>query len=93
MLPSEKGLEDLDNFEMLLENNFSQNGIANYYMIRFTHKGLRTFYFATSDSVGTTEILKLIKEQGNQRHFEFEIIEDKDWKLYTDLRGKLPKEE
>lgn len=93
MLPFEKGLEDLDNFEIFIENNFTQNGIANYYVIRLTHKGIRTFYIAVSDSVGATEILKLIKAQGSQRDFEFEIIEDKDWKLYTDLREKLPKEE
>lgn len=93
MLPFEKGLEELDNFEMFVENNFTQNEIANYYVIRLTHKGIRTFYIATSDSVGASEILKLIKEQGNQRDFEFEIIEDKDWKLYTDLREKLPWEE
>lgn len=93
MLPFENGLEELDKFEFFVENNLTQNGIKNYYVIRETHKGIRTFYIATSENIGAIEILKMIKEQGNQRDFEFELIEDINWKLYSDLREKLPKEE
>lgn len=92
MLPFDKGLEELDKFEYYIENNFTQNGIKNYYVMRMTYKGIRTFYIATSDKAGAAEILKMIKQQGNQRDFEFEVIEDKEWKLYNDLRKKLPKE-
>ena len=92
MLPFDKGLEELDKFEYYIENNFTQNGIKNYYVMRMTYKGIRTFYIATSDKASAPEILKLIKQQGNQRDFEFEVIEDKEWKLYNDLRKKLPKE-
>lgn len=92
MLPFDNGLEELDKFEYFVENNLTQNGIKNYYVIRKTHKGIRTFYIATSENMGATEILKMIQEQGNQRDFEFELIEDKDWKLYADLRKLLPKE-
>jgi hypothetical protein len=92
MLPFAKGLDELDKFEDFIENNFSQNGIKNYYVMRMTYKGIRTFFIATSDNRGATEILKLIKQQGKQRDFEYDVIEDKDWKLYTDLRKKFPKD-
>ncbi len=92
MLPSDKGLEELDAFEYFIENNLTQNGVKNYYVMRTTHKGIRTFYIAASDNIGANEILKLIKQQGKYRDFEFEVIEDKEWRLYTDLRNKLPKE-
>lgn len=92
MLPIENGLEELDKFEYFVDNNLTQNGVKNYYVIRKTHKGLRTFYITTSENVGATEILKMIKTEGSQRDFEFELIEDKEWKLYTDLRNLLPKE-
>jgi len=92
MLPFNKELEELEKFEYLIENKLSQNGIENYYVMRRTYKGLRTFYIATSKNAGATEILKMVKAEGNQRDFEFELIEDKDWKLYTDLRSLLPNE-
>ncbi len=92
MLPFKKELEELDKFEYFVENNLNQNKIKNYYVLRETHKGVRTFYIATLDYIGAKEILNMIKKQGKQRDFEFEFIEDKDWKLYYDKRNKLPKE-
>jgi regulator of RNase E activity RraB len=92
MLPVNKGLEELSDFEYFIENNFTQNGIKNYYLMRITHKGIRTFYVATSDKIGTTQILNMIKQQSKKRAFDFEVIEDKAWKTYTNLRNKLPKE-
>ena len=31
MLPSEKELEDLENFELFVESNLTQNKVKNYY--------------------------------------------------------------
>jgi len=92
MLPFENGLEELDKFEYFVENNLTKSGIKNYYVIRKTYKGVRTFYIAISENVEASDILNMIKKDGNQRDFEFELIEDKNWNLYSDLRSFLPKQ-
>lgn len=89
MLPFDEEIDALGEFKDFMENNLTQNGIKNYYLMDMKRKGIMTLYFATSDDVGATEILKFIKEQGQQRYFEFDVIEDKDWKLYNDLRKEL----
>ena len=89
MLPSDAELESLDQFENFIESNLTQNGVKNYYVYRDTHKGIRNFYMAVKDNVGTEQIMKLIKEKGKQRDFEFCIIEDKNWDLYNEIRPKL----
>lgn len=91
LLPTESELDELDNFEYFIENNLTQNNINNYYVFRNTYKGIRTFYIVTNDNIGSNEILKLIKNSGKHRNFEFEIITDKDWKLYRDFKERITK--
>jgi len=92
MLPIENEIDELDKFEQFVENNLTQNKIKNYYVFRDTHKGIRNFYIVTNDNIGATEVLKLIKNSGKQRQFDFEIITDKTWNLYNEFRKKMPKE-
>lgn len=92
MLPSENELEVLENFELFIENNLTQNKVKNYYVFRDTYKGIRNFYIVSNDENGAKEILKLIKNSGKQRNFDFEIIKDKTWNLYNEFRKKMPKE-
>lgn len=92
MLPTDGELDELDKFEYFIENNLTQNKIKNYYVFRDTHKGIRNFYIVTSDKIGATEILNLIKNSGKQRVFDFEILTDKNWNLYDEFRKKIPKE-
>lgn len=92
MLPTSEELEELDKFEFYIENNLTQNQIKNYYVFRDTHKGIRNFYLVTNNDIDATEVINMIKNSGKQRLFEFEIIADKDWKLYKEFRKKMPKE-
>ena len=91
-LPTNEELDELDKFELFIESNLTQNKIKNYYVFRDTHKGIRNFYIVTNDNNGATEVIKLIKNSGKQRPFEFEIITDKTWNLYNEFRKKMPKE-
>lgn len=92
MLPTNEELDELDKFEFFIEDNLTQNKIKNYYVFRDTHKGMRNFYIVTNDKIGATEAIKLIKNSGKQRPFDFEIITDKNWNLYDEFRKKMPKE-
>jgi len=92
MLPTSDELDELDEFELFIESNLTQNKIKNYYVFRDTHKGIRNFYLVTNDNIGATEVITLIKNSGKQRPFEFQILTDKNWNLYTEFRKKMPKE-
>jgi hypothetical protein len=92
MLPTNEELDDLDKFESFIESNLTQNNIKNYYVFRDTHKGARNFYIVTNDLTGGKEVIKLIKESGKQRLFDFEILTDKTWELYNEFRKKMPKD-
>ena len=92
MLPTDKELDELDNFESFIENNLTQNKIKNYYVFRDTHKGIRNFYLATNDNLGATDVMTLMKNSGEQRPFDFEVIVDKNWDLSNEFRKKMPKE-
>lgn len=88
-LPSEDELEVLDNFEMFIESNLTQNKISNYYIGRTTYNEERVFNLVTNEKDGATGLMEFIKENGKQREFEYKIIEDKEWKIYSDLINTL----
>ncbi len=90
-LPTKKGFEELNDFELFLESNLTQNGIKNYYVGRTTHNKERVFYIVTNEKEGAEGLLKFIKENGNQRQYKYEIIEDKEWNLYAEINKKLNK--
>jgi hypothetical protein len=92
MLPTNEELDKLDKFESFVENNLTQNKIKNYYVFRDTHKGIRNFYIATNDKIGATEVMKLIKNSGKERQFNFEILTDKTWKIYNEFKKTITKE-
>ncbi len=92
MLPIDGELDELDKFEYFIENNLTQNQVKNYYVFRDTHKGIRNFYIVTNDKLGATEVINLIKNSGQQRTFDFEIMIDKNWNLYNEFRKKMPNE-
>ena len=92
MLPIDGELDELDKFEYFIENNLTQNQVKNYYVFRDTHKGIRNFYIVTNDKVGATEVINLIKNSGQQRNFNFEILTDKNWNIYNEFRKKMPNE-
>jgi hypothetical protein len=89
LLPSEKELDEMDNFEFFIENNLTQNGIKNYYVFRDTYKGIRHFYLVTNDKLEASNFLRFLKESGDQRKFDFEVVTDKGWTLYNDILKKL----
>lgn len=89
LLPSKKELDEMDNFEFFVENNLTKNGIRNYYVFRDTHKGIRHFYLVTNDKDEASNFLKFLKESGNQRKFDFEVLTDKNWSLYNETMVKL----
>lgn len=89
LLPSGNELDEMDNFEFLVENNLTKNEIKNYYVFRDTHKGVRHFYLITNDKDEASNFLKLLKESGDQRKFDFEVLTDKDWTLYNGIMEKL----
>lgn len=92
MLPTNEELDELEKFEYFIENNLSQNKIKNYYVFRDTHKGIRNFYIVTNNKTGATEVLNLIKNSGQQRTFNFEILTDKNWSIYSEFRANISKE-
>lgn len=92
MLPVGEELDELDKFEFFIENNLTQNKIKNYYVFRDTHKGIRNFYIVTNDKTGATDVIRLIKNSGKQRVFDFEILTDKNWDLYNEFIEKMPNE-
>jgi len=89
MLPTNNELEVLNDFEMFIENNLTQNKISNYYIGRTTFNKERVFHLVTNEKDGATGLMDFIKENGKQREFEYNIIEDKEWQLYSDLISKL----
>lgn len=89
MLPTNNELEVLNDFEIFIENNLTQNEISNYYIGRTTFNEERVINLVTNEKEGATGLLEFIKENGNQREFEYKIIEDKEWKLYSDLISTL----
>jgi len=89
LLPNAQELDEMDNFESFVENNLTRNGIKNYYVFRDTHKGIRHFYLVTNDKDEASNFLKFLKESGNQRKFDFEVLTDKNWTLYNAVLVKL----
>jgi len=88
-LPTENELEVLNDFEIFIESNLTQNKISNYYIGRTTFNEQRVFYFVTNDKNGTSGLIRFIKKNGKQREFEYKIVEDREWKLYSDLISAL----
>ncbi|MBU3026052.1 DUF695 domain-containing protein [Zobellia galactanivorans] len=88
-LPTEEELQDLNDFEIFVENNLTQNKIPNYYVGRTTYNSERTVYLVTNEKEGATGLMDFLKEHGNQRDFEFNIIEDPEWKIYSELMNRL----
>lgn len=79
----------MDNFEFFVENNLTKNGIKNYYVFRDTYKGTRHFYLVTNDKEEASSFLKFLKESGDHRKFDFEVLTGKDWTLYKSTIEKL----
>lgn len=88
-LPTEKELEVLNDFETFIENNLIKNKISNYYVARTTYDSERIFYLVTNEKENAKGLIEFIKENGKQREFDYQIIEDKEWKIYSDLIDKL----
>jgi len=91
-LPIDGELDSLDNFERFIENNLKQHKVKTYYVFRDTYKGVRNFYLVTENKNNATKALNLIRSDKKYRQFDFEIIKDEKWKLYKDMKMKLPKE-
>jgi hypothetical protein len=92
LLPIEGELDSLDNFEQFIENDLKQNKVKTYYVFRDTYKGVRSFYLVTENKTNATKALNLIRNDKKYRQFDFEIIKDEKWKLYEDMKVKLPKD-
>lgn len=92
LLPIDGELDSLDNFERFIENNLKQHKVKTYYVFRDTYKGVRNFYLVTENKNNATKALNLIRSDKKYRQFDFEIIKDEKWKLYKDMKMKLPKE-
>jgi hypothetical protein len=87
-LPAENEMDILNDFEMFVENNLTQNGIKNYYIGRTTHNSNRIMYFVTNEKEGANGLLNYIKENGKQRDFDYDIIKDENWNLYNEIIEK-----
>lgn len=90
-MPNEKDYKELDDLELFIENNLNQNGIKSYYIGRTTHSGERVIYFVTNDKDGANGLMNFLKQNGNIRDFEFQIIVDSEWKLFEEIKVKLNK--
>jgi hypothetical protein len=88
-LPTTNELNDLDKFEYYIEGSLKDDSVRNYYVFRETNNGLRTFYIVTDDKDGANQTMRKIRETGKPRIFDYKIIEDKDWKLYTEFLSKI----
>lgn len=88
-LPTENELEVLNDFEIFIESSLTQNKISNYYVGRTTYNEQRIFHIVTNEKEGPVEIMEFIKKHRILREFEYKIIEDKEWKLYSDLISVL----
>ncbi len=88
-LPNKTDYQELDEFEAFIENNLTQNSIANYYIGRSTWAGKRTMYFVSNDKENVKGLMDFLKAQDGLRHFDFEVKEDKKWKSYSDLKKLL----
>jgi len=84
-LPTENELEILNDFEIFIESSLIQNKISNYYVGRTTYNEQRIFHIVTNEKEGPVELMEFIKKFRLLREFEYKIIEDKDWKLYSNL--------
>ena len=88
-LPTEEEFEVLNDFEIFIENNLTKNKISNYYVARMTYDSERVFYLVTNEKEGAKRLIEFIKVNGKQREFDYQIIEDKEWKTYSELIGNL----
>jgi Regulator of ribonuclease activity B/Family of unknown function (DUF695) len=91
MLPSESELDSLDRFETYVENEFLKHKIKEYYIFCNTYKGLRNVFLVTNDRLAANGCMAQIKYSRTPFPFEFEIIKDEGWTLYTDMRVKFEK--
>ena len=88
-MPNEKDYQELHELELFIENNLNQNGIKSYYIGRTTHSGERVVYFVTNDKDGANGLMDFLKQNGNKRDFEFQVVDDSDWSLYDEIKVKL----
>ena len=63
--------------------------MSNYYVARTTYDSERVFYLVTNEKEGAKRLIEFIKVNGKQREFDYQIIEDKEWKTYSELIGNL----
>src|SRR5690606_18580854 len=82
-LPTELELDQLNEFEIFIENNLMQNKISSYYVGRTSHSEQRVFYLLSNEKEGAEGLMEYLKENGKQRKFEYKIIENKQWKTYS----------
>jgi len=88
-LPSEKELEVLNDFEVFIERSLTQSKISNYYIGRTTYNEQRIFLLVTNEKDSVTELMDIMKRIRFKRAFEYKIVEDKEWKLYSELMSVL----
>ena len=88
-LPTTEAFDELNNFELFVESNLTHNGIKNYYLGRTTHNEALTFYIVTNDKKNANGLLKFLQKDNDKIPFEFQIIEDKEWKIYAEFEEKL----
>lgn len=92
MLPSEKDLIKLDKFDYFIEDEFVKQKLKSYYVFRDTYKGSRRVFMATNNKNLANNILTEVLKNKKTFPFEFEIVNDKEWKLYENVKPKFPEE-
>ncbi len=88
-LPDEKSMDAFEIFDSSLQEKLDKRGIKNYYVYRAYYKNTRTCYLVTKDEDAVKKAMTEIKQSESSIPFEFEILVDKKWNQYKDIREKL----
>lgn len=89
LLPDEKAMDAFEIFDSSIQEKLDKRGIKNYYVYRAYYKNMRTCYLVTKDEDAVKKAMTEIKQSENSMPFEFEIVVDKKWSQYRDIREKL----
>lgn len=89
MLPKEEEMEKLDNFENFVLESLEEEGVESYRLLRKSHMGNREFLIAVKDKSEAQKIFENKIKEKNIRDYNFEFIEDKEWKMYFNYRSHI----
>lgn len=82
MYPTSEEIYRLDSLENATQLMLKEEGIAEHYVFRETHKGLRTFYVVTNNKEQAEKAMSEFQKKEWLSPFDYTIVTDKKWQLF-----------